>query len=91
MVFVSPGELLVGCFGCTFDAGVECENVCVGEGGVLAPHFPEDAFELLCLGDPGGEVTNFLVGHLSGGGEGEEEGDVGGVALPLMPALGCCG
>ena len=91
VILECSGELLVGCFGCAFDVGVVCEAVYVSGWGVLAPHFCEDALEFLCFGDPGGEAVYSLFWRLGGEGEGEEKGDVGGVALPLMLAYGGSG
>ena len=91
VILECSGELLVGCFGCAFDVGVVCENVCVKEGGVLAPHFSKNTLEFLCFGNPGGKAVYSLFWHLGGGGESEEKGDVGGMALPLMPTYGGSG
>jgi hypothetical protein len=40
VIFVCSGELFVGCFGCAFDACVECEYVGVGGGGGARSTFP---------------------------------------------------
>jgi hypothetical protein len=37
-----------------------------GGGGVFAPHRPENSFEFLCLGDPGGEAVDAFGMHLIG-------------------------
>ena len=47
---------------------------------MFSPHLPENALEFGCFGDPGGESVEAFLRHLSGGGEGEEKGDVCGVA-----------
>ena len=62
VVFVCSGELFVGCFGCAFDACVECEDVGVRGGWMFAPHRPEDAFEFLCFGDQEGRRYRPLLG-----------------------------
>jgi hypothetical protein len=55
-------------------------------GFILTPHFPEYALVFLYFGDPGGKTIKSFVGHLSRGGKGEEEGNVGGVALARSSA-----
>ena len=66
VILVCPGELLVGCFGCAFDACVECVDVSVRGGWVFTPHGPENSLEFLCFGDPGGEAVDAFGVHLVG-------------------------
>jgi len=83
VVFVSADELFVCCFGCAFEACNECEWIGVWGRWEFGPHFPKNTLEFGCFGDPGGEAVETFVRLLSGGGEGEEEGNVCGVSLAM--------